>query len=76
MLILLLVHITALPILAEHARYKVWVKANGEMRMYPFYTIPLYSLVQLLQELDARFQKKKSYPSHVPAFPLFCQLKL
>jgi 60S ribosome subunit biogenesis protein NIP7 len=24
-------HITALPILAEHARYKVWVKANGEM---------------------------------------------
>jgi 60S ribosome subunit biogenesis protein NIP7 len=22
-------HITALPILAEHARYKVWVKANG-----------------------------------------------
>ncbi|KAA8572055.1 hypothetical protein EYC84_001980 [Monilinia fructicola] len=25
------IHITALPILAEHARYKVWVKANGEM---------------------------------------------
>ena len=24
-------HITALPILSEHARYKVWVKANGEM---------------------------------------------
>lgn len=24
-------HITALPILAEHARYKVWVKSNGEM---------------------------------------------
>lgn len=24
-------HITALPILAEHARYKVWVKPNGEM---------------------------------------------
>ncbi|KAH8589292.1 hypothetical protein B0O99DRAFT_581982 [Bisporella sp. PMI_857] len=24
-------HITALPYLAEHARYKVWVKANGEM---------------------------------------------
>ncbi|PHH55402.1 60S ribosome subunit biogenesis protein nip7 [Ceratocystis fimbriata CBS 114723] len=24
-------HITALPILAEHARYKIWVKPNGEM---------------------------------------------
>jgi len=24
-------HITALPILAQHARYKVWVKSNGEM---------------------------------------------
>lgn len=24
-------HITALPILAQHARYKVWIKANGEM---------------------------------------------
>ncbi|RKF62266.1 60S ribosome subunit biogenesis protein nip7 [Erysiphe neolycopersici] len=24
-------HITSLPILAEHARFKVWVKANGEM---------------------------------------------
>lgn len=24
-------HITSLPILAEHARYKVWVKPNGEM---------------------------------------------
>ncbi|CRK17679.1 hypothetical protein BN1723_011388 [Verticillium longisporum] len=24
-------HITALPILAEHARYKLWVKPNGEM---------------------------------------------
>lgn len=24
-------HITALPILAEHARYKIWVRANGEM---------------------------------------------
>lgn len=24
-------HITALPILAQHARYKVWIKPNGEM---------------------------------------------
>ncbi|POS70975.1 60S ribosome subunit biogenesis protein NIP7 [Diaporthe helianthi] len=24
-------HITSLPILAEHARYKIWVKPNGEM---------------------------------------------
>ena len=24
-------HITALPVLAEHARYKIWVKPNGEM---------------------------------------------
>ncbi|KAL7626871.1 ribosome biosynthesis protein nip7 [Parahypoxylon ruwenzoriense] len=24
-------HITALPILAEHARYKLWIKPNGEM---------------------------------------------
>ncbi|KAI6246194.1 60S ribosome subunit biogenesis protein NIP7 [Erysiphe necator] len=24
-------HITSLPILSEHARYKIWVKANGEM---------------------------------------------
>lgn len=24
-------HITALPILAEHARWKVWIKSNGEM---------------------------------------------
>ncbi|RFU29958.1 hypothetical protein B7463_g6354, partial [Scytalidium lignicola] len=24
-------HVTALPFLAEHARYKVWVRANGEM---------------------------------------------
>lgn len=24
-------HVTALPILAEHARYKIWVKPNGEM---------------------------------------------
>ncbi|RYP45379.1 hypothetical protein DL768_008269 [Monosporascus sp. mg162] len=24
-------HITALPILAEHARYKIWIRSNGEM---------------------------------------------
>jgi 60S ribosome subunit biogenesis protein NIP7 len=24
-------HITALPVLAQHARYKVWIKPNGEM---------------------------------------------
>ncbi|KAL1874734.1 hypothetical protein VTK73DRAFT_262 [Phialemonium thermophilum] len=24
-------HITALPLLAEHARYKIWVRPNGEM---------------------------------------------
>ncbi|KAK7746155.1 ribosome biosynthesis protein nip7 [Diatrype stigma] len=24
-------HVTALPILAEHARYKIWIRANGEM---------------------------------------------
>ncbi|KAI2630714.1 60S ribosome subunit biogenesis protein NIP7 [Hypoxylon sp. NC1633] len=24
-------HVTALPILAEHARYKLWIKPNGEM---------------------------------------------
>ncbi|CAI0649508.1 unnamed protein product [Colletotrichum noveboracense] len=24
-------HVTALPILSEHARYKIWVKPNGEM---------------------------------------------
>ena len=24
-------HVTALPIIAPHARYKIWVKANGEM---------------------------------------------
>jgi 60S ribosome subunit biogenesis protein NIP7 len=23
-------HITALPILADHARYKIWIKPNGE----------------------------------------------
>ncbi|TDZ23734.1 60S ribosome subunit biogenesis protein NIP7 [Colletotrichum sidae] len=24
-------HVTALPVLSEHARYKIWVKPNGEM---------------------------------------------
>jgi hypothetical protein len=38
---------TALPILSEHARYKVWVKANGEMRKQYFHTGSLLSIQDL-----------------------------
>jgi hypothetical protein len=70
------VHITALPILAEHARYKVWVKANGEMRRCSFYTIALFPSTEnldpgeFLQEFDTRSQNRQLPGPHPFPSPL------
>jgi len=64
-------HITALPILAENARHKIWVKENGAQPflygsngMFPLF--PFYSLAVILEYLrpgyrDNPEQKDTSY---------------
>ena len=32
-------HITSLPYLAQYAKFKIWIKQNGEM---PFYMVIMY----------------------------------